>query len=107
LQAASGIFLKKKLSLFVKQSIQERDSFMSGSNVYKIRHDVTVSTDSKKALSTFQKNPDILIILCTGYSQLITPEKSNIFGIKEFLMKPFSRNEIAEAIRKVLDKNQS
>jgi two-component system, cell cycle sensor histidine kinase and response regulator CckA len=102
----------------------------------RLGYNVTVSTDSKKALAAFRKKPekfdlvitdmtmpsmtgaelarelikirsDIPIILCTGYSQLITPEKSNAIGIQEFVMKPFSRSEIAEAIRKVLDKNRS
>ncbi|RPJ81048.1 MAG: response regulator, partial [Deltaproteobacteria bacterium] len=102
----------------------------------RLGYNVTISTDSKKALAAFRKKPekfdlvitdmtmpsmtgaelarelikirpDIPIILCTGYSQLITPEKSNAIGIQEFVMKPFSRNEIAEAIRKVLDKNRS
>ncbi len=102
----------------------------------RLGYNVTVSTDSKKALTVFRKKPekfdlvitdmtmpsmtgaelarelikirpDIPIILCTGYSQLITPEKSNAIGIQEFVMKPFSRSEIAEAIRKVLDKHRS
>ncbi|MBW1892469.1 MAG: PAS domain S-box protein [Deltaproteobacteria bacterium] len=55
---------------------------------------------SSKLLKT---KPDIPIILCTGYSYLITPEKANAIGIREFVMKPFSRREIAETIRKVLD----
>ncbi|MBT3312937.1 MAG: PAS domain S-box protein [Desulfobacterales bacterium] len=46
---------------------------------------------------------DIPIILCSGYSQLITPEKVRDSGIRDFIMKPFAKNEIAEIVRKVLD----
>jgi signal transduction histidine kinase/CheY-like chemotaxis protein len=46
---------------------------------------------------------DIPIILCSGYNQLLTPEKIRSSGIRDFIMKPFAKNEIAEIIRKVLD----
>jgi PAS domain S-box-containing protein len=48
--------------------------------------------------------PDIPIILCTGYSEIIDEEKSKKFGIRAFLMKPVSLEEIARTIRKVLNK---
>ena len=32
--------------------------------------------------------PDIPIILCTGHSATVSPEKAKKAGIKEFLMKP-------------------
>ena len=47
--------------------------------------------------------PDIPIILCTGFSELISREQSKSMGIKEFVMKPFIMREIAETIRKVMD----
>ena len=48
--------------------------------------------------------PDIPIILCTGFSEVITPEEAAALGIKEFVMKPFDIEEIAVLIRKVLSK---
>ncbi|OPY77928.1 MAG: Blue-light-activated protein [Syntrophorhabdus sp. PtaU1.Bin153] len=47
--------------------------------------------------------PDIPIVLCTGFSELVNAESSKAFGIKAFLMKPFSVQEIARTIRRVLD----
>jgi FixJ family two-component response regulator len=47
--------------------------------------------------------PDIRIILCTGHSDSVSPEKAKEAGIKEFLMKPLGRQELAEVIRRVLD----
>jgi len=60
-------------------------------------------TGAELADELLKIRPEIPIILCTGYSYLVTPEKARDIGIKDFLMKPFSRREIAEAIRSVLD----
>lgn len=50
-------------------------------------------------------NPDIPVILCTGYSQLIDAEKAREKGIKALVMKPILINEMDEAIRKALTKD--
>ena len=55
------------------------------------------------AKQIFQIRPDIPIILCTGYSTLISEEQAKVQGVKGFAMKPLSKNEIATLLRKVLD----
>jgi len=47
--------------------------------------------------------PDVPIILCTGYSATTSREKAKEAGIKEFIMKPLARHELAQAIRRALD----
>ncbi|HEY3278585.1 MAG TPA: ATP-binding protein [Syntrophorhabdaceae bacterium] len=47
--------------------------------------------------------PDIPIILFTGYNENASPEKAKERGIKEFVMKPLGKRDLAEAIRRVLD----
>ena len=47
--------------------------------------------------------PDIPIILCTGHSENMSREKAKNLGIKEFLMKPLNKQELAVAVRRVLD----
>ena len=49
--------------------------------------------------------PDIPIILCTGFSEVIHEEEAKSMGIREFIMKPFSLNEMAGIIRKALERN--
>jgi PAS domain S-box-containing protein len=49
--------------------------------------------------------PDIPIILCTGFSEVISAEEAKTLGIREFVMKPFATREIAEITRHVLDGN--
>ncbi len=58
----------------------------------------------KFAKELLEIRPDILIILCTGHSATVSPEKAKEAGIKQFLMKPLGRQELAEAVRLVLDK---
>ncbi len=45
---------------------------------------------------------DLPIILTTGYSETVSPEKAKKAGIREFVMKPVTKKEIAEAIKRVL-----
>jgi PAS domain S-box-containing protein len=47
--------------------------------------------------------PEIPIILCTGFSEFIDAKKAKAVGVKEFLMKPFSKRTLANTIRRVLD----
>lgn len=48
--------------------------------------------------------PDIPIILCTGYSERISKEKAEEIGIEAYLMKPIEVDEMAKTIRTVLGK---
>lgn len=47
--------------------------------------------------------PELPIILCTGFSERITKEKSKTAGIRAFLMKPVRKAELAQTVRQVLD----
>ena len=49
--------------------------------------------------------PDIPIILCTGFSTKISEEDIKAIGIREFVMKPLEIQEMAEIVRRALDKN--
>ncbi|MBN2106444.1 MAG: response regulator, partial [Deltaproteobacteria bacterium] len=93
---------------------------------------ITVKGSAAEALELFKKNPagfdvvitdqtmpnitgyelaqhlmeiraDIPIILCTGYSDLVTAESALAGGIKAYVIKPMNRLAIAETIRTVLD----
>jgi len=50
--------------------------------------------------------PDIPIILCTGYSDLISSEKAMAMGFRGFIMKPFTVREGAKLVRSVLDQKE-
>ena len=60
-------------------------------------------TLAKKILAI---RPDIPIILGTGHSAAVTPKIAKKAGIKEFVMKPIARPELARIVRKTLDKHK-
>ena len=47
--------------------------------------------------------PNLPTILCTGYSEQMTPEKTSNAGIAALLMKPLSINHLAHTLRDTLD----
>jgi CheY-like chemotaxis protein len=59
-------------------------------------------TGFRLAKKLLQIRPTTPIILCTGFSDTITPEQAKASGIREYLMKPLSIQELSQAIRKVV-----
>ncbi|MBU0484967.1 MAG: PAS domain S-box protein [Proteobacteria bacterium] len=59
-------------------------------------------TGADLARRMMQIRPDLPIILCTGYSNLIDEDSAKGLGIKEFALKPLTKEVIAKLIRKVL-----
>jgi CheY-like chemotaxis protein len=97
-------------------------------------YNVISTTNSLDALSIFKKQPDqfdliisdqtmpdltginlakaileirsdIPIIICTGFSDVIDPEMVKSIGIREYVLKPYSKLSIARLIRKVLEQS--
>ncbi len=50
--------------------------------------------------------PDIPIIICTGFSEMIDRDKAKSMGILGYVMKPITIEEIARTIRQVLDEEK-
>ena len=98
----------------------------------RLGYQVTSRTSSLEALETFRKKPekfdlvitdmtmphmtgmelapelmrirpDIPIILCSGFSEMINEEKVKAIGIREYVLKPVAMSVLAKKIRKVLD----
>ena len=61
-------------------------------------------TGDELARNIIQVKADIPIIICTGYSQRINKNMATQLGIRAFLMKPLLMQELANTVRKVLDK---
>jgi len=95
---------------------------------------VTAQTSSREALESFSSQPesydlvitdltmptmtgldlsreilrvrsDVPIIMCTGFSELITAEDAKAIGIRELIVKPIHTRQIAETIRRLLDQS--
>ncbi|MDH5525389.1 MAG: response regulator [Desulfobulbaceae bacterium] len=94
-------------------------------------YQVTTFTSSGKALAEFNANPDrydlvitdmtmpemtgaelttkllairpeLPVIMCTGFSEMINEQRAKELGVREFIMKPVTRSDIAKIIKKVL-----
>jgi CheY-like chemotaxis protein len=60
-----------------------------------------------KLLSEIHRiRPDIPAIMATGNREEINPEQAKAFGIRFFLLKPPSIEDLAQAVRDVLDKHK-
>ena len=66
--------------------------------------DQTMPTMTGEILSKelLRIRPDIPIILCTGYSPNMTPEKAKGLGIRAFLWKPLLLHDLSHTIQQVL-----
>ena len=53
--------------------------------------------------SKIGRPPDIPLVLCTGYSEMMSEETARTLGVQAFLMKPILLGELAKTIRKALD----
>jgi two-component system, cell cycle sensor histidine kinase and response regulator CckA len=60
-------------------------------------------TGVKLAKEVMRLQPQIPVILCSGFSDLITPEKAREMGIKTMLIKPVSLAELAKTVCQILD----
>jgi CheY-like chemotaxis protein len=120
--------------LFVDDEIMLAE--MGRTMLERLGYSVTIETSSSRALAAFTSRPDdfdlvitdqtmpgmtgidlcgglrkiradIPIILCTGYSSIISEEQARNRGIQGFVRKPLARKEFATLIRKVLDHNKA
>jgi signal transduction histidine kinase/CheY-like chemotaxis protein len=60
-------------------------------------------TGDRLARKLMEINPQIPVILCTGFNEAISEEKALAMGIDKFVMKPIVKDELAYTIRTVLD----
>ncbi len=59
----------------------------------------------KLAIELTKIRPDIPILLCTGFSEIMSEEEAASLGIKGFLLKPVVMKALSQKIRKVLDQS--
>ena len=60
-------------------------------------------TGMRLAEKMLELRKDMPIILFTGYSETVSPQKAKAAGIAEFLYKPVVARDLAETVRRVLD----
>jgi len=60
-------------------------------------------TGDELASAILEIRPEMPIIICTGYSKRMSPERAKEIGIRAFVMKPLAHHELADTVRVVLD----
>lgn len=55
------------------------------------------------AVNMLGRKPGLPVILCTGFTTLISADQAASKGIKDFIMKPFTTKDLAARIRHLLD----
>jgi len=60
-------------------------------------------TGAELARKVLSIRPDMPIVLCTGFSELINESKARAIGIRGYVMKPILTREIASVVRNLLD----
>jgi DNA-binding NtrC family response regulator len=60
-------------------------------------------TGVQLAEEVWSERPGLPVVLCTGFSELVSPEQATARGISQFVMKPFIKANLARAVRNALD----
>ncbi len=60
-------------------------------------------TGASLARELLRIQPGLPVLLCTGFSEAIDPERIESLGIRGMLMKPVVLKDLAEAVRRALD----
>ncbi|UCG56642.1 MAG: response regulator [Phycisphaerales bacterium] len=64
-------------------------------------------TGTQLATELMAIRPDIPVILCTGFGENVSPEEAESMGIRKFVMKPISKDEIEAIVRNVLGASET
>jgi PAS domain S-box-containing protein len=59
-------------------------------------------TGDQVVRSVHARRPDLPIIMCTGFSEIITAEKAQALGVRKLMMKPLLVGDLAQTIRELL-----
>ncbi len=109
--------IRESCCTFLQSQGYQVDTFVNGKDALKkFKADSTkfdlILTDltmpglpgDKFAMEILKIQPEIPIILCTGYSEEMTETKAIELGIKKYVQKPISNHDLSVLIRKILDK---
>ena len=90
----------------VSDGVQALKMFRGEPNAFDLiitDHTMPRMTGAELARELMGVRPDVPVILCTGYSEAVSRETAKGIGIREIVMKPISRSDLADTIRRVLD----
>ena len=100
-----GFLQKKGYQIQIKHDPEEALQLANEEEFDLVITDMTMPkmTGAELAREILAIRPDAAVILCSGYSELISAEKAKAMGISSYVMKPVTKSELSRAVRKVLD----
>jgi PAS domain S-box-containing protein len=111
------VHLGKELLTQLGYTVEVYTSSVEALNVFRQdphRFDLVITDQTMPALTgealsreLLRIRPDLPIILCTGFSHVMSAEKAKALGIQAYLMKPLAIRDLVPIIRHVLDKASS
>ena len=111
------VHLGKELLTQLGYTVEIHTSSVRALNIFRKdphRFDLVITDQTMPALTgealsreLLRIRPDLPIILCTGFSHVMSAEKAKALGIQAYLMKPLAIRDLAPIIRHVLDKTPS
>jgi signal transduction histidine kinase/ActR/RegA family two-component response regulator len=63
-------------------------------------------TGEELAQALFARRADLPVIVCTGFSESLSPERAEELGVAGFLMKPFTMKELKRRVAKAAPRDQ-
>ena len=93
-------------AIVYENSLEALDAFRTDPFLYDIViTDQTMPNLTGDALARelLSIRPELPIILCTGFSYNMTPEKAISMGIRAYLRKPILTHELAQTIHQILE----
>ncbi len=106
------ITMEKQMLEHLGYQVTSRTSSIEALEAFRVNHnkfdmvitDMTMPnmTGDKLSLELIKIRPDIPILICTGFSELISDEKAASIGIKGLIFKPVARRDLAIKIHEVL-----
>ncbi len=63
-------------------------------------------TGDRLAAELMKMRPELPVLICTGFSHKITPEKAERIGVRGVIKKPVIKTKLSEMVRKALDERR-
>jgi len=111
------VWLGKELLTQLGYTVEVQTNSVEALNVFRHdpqRFDLVITDQTMPGLTgealsreLLRIRPELPIILCTGFSHIMTAEKAKALGIQAYLMKPLAIRDLASIVRHVLDKTLS
>jgi CheY-like chemotaxis protein len=111
------VWLGKELLTQLGYTVEVQTNSVEALNVFRQdpqRFDLVITDQTMPGLTgealsreLLRIRPELPIILCTGFSHIMTAEKAKALGIQAYLMKPLAIRDLASIVRHVLDKTLS